>query len=223
MKDISEIFRKSPFEPIQEHMHVALSCAELIKPLFEALASEKYASIQEISEQISELEEKSDQIKKGIQKNLPNNLFLAVSRRDLIQVVNVQDSICDTTEEIGKLLTLRKSSIPDKLNHELFELIDQVLVVCKIANSVTEELLEIYKRSFGGPEVDKIQQLLDELENAETKTSKMGTELCKHLFELEDELSAVSVIFWFHIIEKIKLLADFAKKMGNRIRLLIAK
>ena len=39
----------------------------------------------------------------------------------------------------------------------------------------------------------------------------------------EDELNPVSVIFWYQLIEWIGDLADYAEKVGNRLRLLIAR
>jgi predicted phosphate transport protein (TIGR00153 family) len=223
MRGISGIFRQSPFGPIQEHMHDVLKCASLLRPLFEALADKDYEKVSQIADEIIELENSSDKKKNTIRNNLPKDVFLPVSRRDLLQIVNAQDSIADTAEDIANLLTLRKTEVPDEFQEKLFEFLDEVLAACEQASQVTDELLELFKRSFGGPEVDKINSMLEKLENTEVKTEKLETELSKKLFELEDQLKPISVIFWFQLIEKIGDLADYAKKMGNRLRMLIAK
>ena len=223
MRGISGIFRQSPFKPIQEHMQEVLKCVSLLRPLFEALADKDYDKVEEIANEIIKLENESDKKKTEIRNDLPKDVFLPVSRRDLLQIVNAQDSIADTAEDIANLLVLRKTEVPDELKDNLFEFLDEVLGACEQARAVTDELLELFKRSFGGPEVAKITELLEKLENTEAKTEKLGTDLAKQLFKIEDKISPISVIFWFKIIEEIGNLADYAKKMGNRLRMLIAK
>lgn len=222
MRGISGIFRQSPFGPIQQHMHEVYKCAKLLRPLFEALSEQDYEKVEKIANEIIELENQSDKTKKEIRNNLPKDVFLPVSRRDLLQIINAQDSIADTAEDIANLLILRKTEVPDQLKDKLFAFLDEVLAACEQASEVTDELLELFKRSFGGPEVNKIEAMLENIENTEAKTDKLERELAKLLFEYEDELKPISVIFWFKIIENIGDLADYAKKMGNRLRILIA-
>ncbi|MEW5820142.1 MAG: TIGR00153 family protein [Cyanobacteriota bacterium] len=223
MRGISNIFRQSPFENIQEHMQEVLKCVRLLRPLFEALVKEDYERVEELANKIIELENLSDKKKNVIRNNLPKDIFLPVSRRDLLQIVNAQDSIADTAEDIANLLLLRRTEVPDDLKESLFEFLDEVLDACEQAKSVTDELLELFKRSFGGPEVIKINAMLEKLDSTEAKTEKLCTDLAKSLFKIEDKMSPISVIFWYKIIEEIGNLADYAKKMGNRLGMLIAK
>ena len=204
-------------------MQEVLKCVKLLRPLFEALACEDYDRVEEIANKIIELENLSDKKKNVIRNNLPKDIFLPVSRRDLLQIVNAQDSIADTAEDIANLLTLRKTKIPDELKEQLFEFLDEVLGACEQARLVTDELLELFKISFGGPEVTKISKMLEKLENTEARTEKLCTDLAKSLFKHEDKLNPISVMFWYKIIEEIGNLADYAKKMGNRLGMLIAK
>ncbi len=45
----------------------------------------------------------------------------------------------------------------------------------------------------------------------------------RELFRLESELSPVTVMLWYQIIDWIGDVADNAEKVGNRLRLLIAR
>ena len=47
--------------------------------------------------------------------------------------------------------------------------------------------------------------------------------LSQSLFAQEDSLKPVSVIFWYELIQWIGDLADYAEKVGDRLRLLIAR
>jgi len=81
-------------------------------------------------------------------------------------------------------------------------------------------LLEI---GFRGREVDRVDEMLAELNALEDETDLLGIELARALFEHEDEIKPVSVMMWYQIIEWIGDLADNAEKVGDHIRLLIAK
>lgn len=223
MRNISDIFKKSPFELLQDHMEKVLSCTQLLRPLFEALVEENYEKVNEIAKEICQAEELSDEQKKATGNSLSKNVLLPVSRRDMIQVLNAQDSIADTTEYIANLLILREFKIPDSLKNELFELIDSVLEGCHEAKLATDSLEELFKRSFGGPEVDHLTNMLHKIDSSKIKSKKLRKILAKKLFEMENELSPVSIMVWFKVIEEISKLADHCKRMGNRLRILIAK
>jgi len=223
MRGISGIFRQSPFGPIQIHMEEVLECVHLLRPLFEAVSEKDYTKINEIANKVIDKENDCDKKKNSIRNNLPKEIFLPVSRRDLLQIINAQDSIADTAEDIANLLILRKTEIPEVLKKDLFEFLDIVIETCDKAKYATDELVELFKSSFSGHEVDKLKTILKDLESTEVKTEDLGRDLAKKLFNIEEELNPISVIFLFKIIEEIGRLADFAKKMGNRARMLIAK
>jgi hypothetical protein len=43
------------------------------------------------------------------------------------------------------------------------------------------------------------------------------------LFAQEDNMKPVSVMFWYQLIQWVGDLADYAEKVGDRLRLLIAR
>ena len=61
------------------------------------------------------------------------------------------------------------------------------------------------------------------LERVRGKLGQREAQLLRELFRLEESLSPVSVMLWYQIIGWIGDLADQAEKVGNRIRLLIAR
>ena len=57
----------------------------------------------------------------------------------------------------------------------------------------------------------------------EDETDDLGMSLTRSLFAQEDSMNPVSVMFWYQLIQWIGDLADFAEKVGDRLRLLIAR
>ena len=76
---------------------------------------------------------------------------------------------------------------------------------------------------FRGREASKVDEMVEKLSQIEDETDDMGIALTRTLFSKEDDMNPVSVIFWYQMIQWIGDLADYAEKVGDRMRLLIAK
>ena len=109
----ANLFGKSPFKALQDHMRVVLECAREIPPLFESLAAGDQGGVVAAKEKIFEKEAEADRIKNDLRGALPKSLFMPVDRRDLLEVLQMQDSIADTAQDIAGLLIERRMEIPD--------------------------------------------------------------------------------------------------------------
>ena len=220
---LSRLFGKSPFKALQAHMRVVLECAQEVLPLIEALARGDESRVIEAKDRIFEREAEADRIKNKLRLHLPRSLFMPVDRRDLLEVLHMQDTIANTAQDIAGLLIERQMSIPDFMYKPLIELTTRCIDTCEHSASVIAELDELLAMGFRGREVDKVDAMLTELNDIEDETDELGVALARALFEHEDEMKPVSVMMWYQLIEWIGDLADYAEKVGDRLRLLIAK
>ena len=69
----------------------------------------------------------------------------------------------------------------------------------------------------------KVEEMVTKLNDMEEETDQMGMALARTLFSKEDEMKPLCVIFWYQTIQWIGDLADYAEKVGDRMRLLIAR
>jgi hypothetical protein len=109
------------------------------------------------------------------------------------------------------------------MREPLIALTSRCIDTCEHSASVIEELDELLAMGFRGREVDKVDAMLQQLNDIEDETDELGIALARALFEHEDEMKPVSVMMWYRLIEWIGDLADYAEKVGDRLRLLIAK
>ena len=65
--------------------------------------------------------------------------------------------------------------------------------------------------------------MTEQLNLFEHEADEIERDLSRALFEIESELDPVSVIMWYRIIEWIGDLADHAEKVGDRVRLFVAR
>jgi len=219
----SKLFGKSPFTALQKHMRVVVKCAREVMPLIEALAAGDQKRVVEFETSIFELEAEADRIKHELRAHLPKSLFMPVDRRDLLEVLNLQDAIANVAQDIAGLLIERKMSIPEFLHEPLLKLTARCIDTVDQAGKVIEELDELLAIGFRGREVDLVNEMLEELNVIEDETDDLGIALARALFDHEKELDPVSVMMWYQIIEWVGDLADYAEKVGDHLRLLIAK
>ena len=219
----SKLFGQSPFTALQRHMRVVLECARDVKPLVDALVAGDQGKVIESKDRIFEKEAEADRIKHELRASLPKSLFMPVDRRDLLEVLQLQDTIANTAQDIAGLLIERKMNIPDFLRVPLVELTDRCIDTVELSANVIEELDELLAIGFRGREVDRVDAMLVNLNQVEDETDELGIKLARALFDHESELDPVSVMMWYQIIEWVGDLADYAEKVGDHLRLLIAK
>lgn len=217
------LFGKSPFRPMQEHIGVAAKTARAVVKLLEALSEDDDAKFTEVAGKIVKNEHKADTIKNEIRANLPKSLMMPVDRRDLLEILDLQDNIADTAQDIVGLLTVRKMEVPAPMKDELIALAKRCADACEHAATIINTLDELVETGFRGPQVKVVTDMATELNKIESDTDRIAEDLCRKLFEMEDDLKPVSVMLWFKIIEEISGLADGAEKIGNRLRLLLAR
>ncbi len=220
---LAGLFGKSPIGPMQEHMKVVTDCVHNIVPLFEALGEGDRERLVALNEKIHALEGEADDIKNELRSRLPKSLFMPVDRRDLLDLLNAQDSIADTAQDVGELLEVRKMEIPEMLKEGLLPYVRRTVDAVEQCNRVINELDELLEMGFRGRARERVEKMVGVLGAIETDTDDLGLELTRALFAAEEEMKPLSVVFWYELIQKIGDIADFAEDVGDRLRLLIAR
>jgi predicted phosphate transport protein (TIGR00153 family) len=219
----TKLFGQSPFTALQEHMIVVVKCAQEVLPLFEALVAGDRQQVVQRKDKIFELEAEADRLKHELRAHLPKSLFMPVDRRDLLEVLLLQDTIANTAQDIAGLLVERKMSIPEFLQEPLIQLTSRCIDTVEFSGKAISELDELLATGFRGREADSVDRMLKELNEIEDETDILGIALARALFDHEDDLKPVSVMMWYQLIEWIGDLADYAEKVGDHLRLMIAK
>lgn len=218
---IDKLVGRSPVGPMQEHMRVAVACAHEIIPLVEAMASGDLDAVREHRAAIDDLEHQADTIKNEIRNHLPRRLMLALERRDMLEILDSQDSIADVTQDIAELADQRSMKLPADLVEPMTALARRVVAACVQGQMVIDELDELVETGFSPRETARVEAMIAELGRIETETDELQDRACRVLFGMEDELG-VATVYWHQIILWIADVADYAERVGNRLRLLIA-
>ena len=219
----SRIFGNSPVAPLQKHIASVIACVEQLIPYFEAVFKGDWDEATKVQKKLASLEGEADDTKNKIRMNLPTSLFMPIDRRDILQVLDLQDLIANRAKDIAGLTLGRKMSIPDALAEDFMVFLQRCIDATKMAQVAINELDELFVTGFRGDEVKRVTQMIAELHIIENETDEIQVKLRASLFALERELSPVDVVFIYKIIEWIGDLADASQSTGNRLQLMLAK
>ena len=222
MINIASIFAKSPFEPLREHMDKVVESVVPLNDFFEALFQEDYSKVEKIQQQVIQAEKEADSIKNEVRNNLPRNIFMPINRRDLLEMLDMQDSIADVAQDIVILLNIRRMSLTKELGQDVIHFVKKSQDVCYLARGLTKEFGDVIESGFGRHEIKKLLEMIDNVSIAETEADNLEDALVHRLYEVEEKMNSVDAVFWYKIFELIGDIADFSKKTGNRLRLMIA-
>jgi hypothetical protein len=218
----ASLFGRSPFKALQEHMRAVKKCADQVPELFDALCAGNQEKVAQVKERIFDLEEQADGIKNELREHLPKSLFMPVDRRDLLEVLDMQDSIADTAQDIAGLLVERRMELMEGMKEPLLNMVQRSVEACNQASKIIETLDELVETGFRGRDSDAVMEMVEQLNRIESDSDQMGLELTRSLFNHEDDMKPVSVVFWYDLIQMIGDVADYSEKVGNRLRLLLA-
>ena len=221
MSLIADLFGHSPIRPMQRHIHAAAACAREVLPLFEDMAAGRVETLAGHRATIDRLEHEADAIKHEIRSHMPNRLFMAVERRDLLEILHFQDSIADVAQDVAELVDQRSMTIPEPLAEPLLALVRRVVEACEQAVRVVDELDELLETGFGKRETARVEEMIAALERLESETDALADRVQRQLFAMEGELG-VGTVFWDRLVRWVGDMADYAERVGGRIRLLIA-
>jgi predicted phosphate transport protein (TIGR00153 family) len=174
-------------------------------------------------QKIVALENEADALKKELRLHLPNSLFMPIDRRDVLEVLTMQDMVAGRARTVAGLITGRNMQIPDTMAKGYEELVHRCLDACTQAYTAIRELDELIETGFGKAERESVGGLLYELDEIEQHTDEQQIVLRNELFKLEDELHPVNVMFLYKVIDSTGGIADRAQRVGSRLQLMLAR
>ncbi len=220
---IFSMFGASPVRPLQQHMAEVQSCVYELVPFFNAVLKGDWDKASEVQQRISQLEREADDMKRALRMRLPSGLMMAMSRRDLLEVLTTQDRIANKSKDIAGIILGRKMSFPESVGELMLQFIKRSIDAVNQAQRAINELDELVETGFRGREVELVESMIGELDRIEGDTDKMQRAIRSAVFELEKELPPVDVMFLYRIIEGVGEVADLAQRVGSRLELMLAR
>ena len=221
--DISSLFGKSPIKPLQQHMKKVHSCLRDFGVFAKAANAQDWDKATTLCLSINNKEEKADKLKKKLRMNLPSTFMMPFSRRDLLDVLLIQDSIANITKDLAGLMTTRHMVFPSEIAQDFIKLADLCIKTSNAALKAINELDELLETAFSARERKLVSEMIAIVNQFEHQTDEAQSEIRNKLFALESSLPPVDVMFYYRAIEWLGETADAAQKVGSRFEVMLTK
>lgn len=220
---IDGLFGKSPISPLQKHMTSVHSCISELKGFMVAIHAQDWELAEQIRSDIGTKEGEADILKKKLRLSLPSTFMMPFSRRDLLDLLLIQDTIANITKDVSGLMSNRKMTLPDEIFDDVVELIDVCIKTSSKALEAVNELDELLETAFGSRERKVVGSIISDVNDLESQSDKIQHEIRAKLFPLESKLPPVDVMFYYRAVEWLGELADASQRVGSRLEVLLAK
>ncbi len=218
MRNIINVFGRSPFVPLQMHMEKVVECVEQVPVIFEAYRQNDSKKVESISADISKKEHQADQIKHDIRNSLPRGLFMPVDRTKLLKILSLQDGIANRAEDAAVLLTFKQAKTFEGFDTAFDLFMNNCIETFELSRNIIEQLDELLETGFGGLEADRVNELIDKVARKEHDADVSQKELARLLFANEDTISYGDFFLWIRVIQQISGIADRSDKLAATIR-----
>jgi len=220
---LADLFHRSPFEALQQHLEKVKECCDQLPPLMKAFGEQDFMELPKRVEKISHLEHEADIIKNGIREHLPYRMFMSVNRSDILTFLKQEDAIADSVEDIARLMEMRRTLVPSGLKDELMKLVDKVLETVDALIAACSHIKTLSQSSFSRVEEEKVSELIGIIDRSEFEADVIQQNCAKKMFEMEKKIDPISIFFLMKITRELGSVADHAQDTGDYLRCMIAR
>ena len=220
---IARIFGRSPIRPIQRHMEKVVECVSTLIPFFEAVIADDEQGVEELQQDISNLENEADDLKKEIRMNLPKSFLLPVPRSELLDVLLTQDKVANQAKDIAGLMRGRHMRIPPQIAPDVLTFVKRCVDATQQAQKTVRELDELVETGFRGQEIAVVETMLKKLDLIENDTDRMQIKIRSELHKIEHDMPPIDAMFLYRGMKSIGDLGDLAPRVGSRLQLMLAR
>ncbi len=220
---LDRFFAPSPFIGLQEHAKKVHECAELLRPLTNALLAEDYEKIEELHNQMSKTEHEADQIKTAMRDEITKMYFLSVGRLELSQFLAYQDDVADAAEDFAVVLLIRKTKLPEELKADFMTFVEKVISISEALMELTNRLSTLAEAAFAGEEAEEMLKSIARIGEEEWQADRLERKFARHLYNMEDKLDPVTIFFLDKYCQTLGRVSNNAEKTAKYLRLIIRK
>jgi len=221
--NIASLFGKSPITPLQKHMKQVHSCLKDFAVFANVANAQDWEKAEIVCISINNKEEKADKLKKKLRMNLPSTFMMPFSRRDLLDVLLIQDSIANITKDLAGLMMTRHIVFPEQIADNFIKLAELCIKTSAAALMAINELDELLETAFSSRQRKLVSKMIKTVNELEHETDDAQNDIRNKLITLESDLPPVDVMFYYRAIEWLGETADAAQKVGSRFEVMLTK
>lgn len=202
MRTIARLFGKSLFAPLQSHMSCVMLCIEKLTEIISINPAP-----QKLVDELCQHKQDANMTKNDLQNN-----FSKIDKSRLLEILALQDSIADLTQQIGVTLSLRPLSKPLLPALAEFYLKNVDTFIC------TQHLIHDIDSLI---ENDKAHAIIEQTARKEQESRHLERILKQKICSITQEWSPSEFYIWMHLIDQIGHISVLSEKLASRVRMVL--
>ena len=151
--------RKTPFAQLLDHMCKVRKCIDLLGDGLVKYYEGDYKNFSKLAEKVSQIEHEADLIKSNLRNHLPSSLFMPVDKGKFMWALREQDAILDHADNLVRMLDMRRTKIPKKLQKPFIDHAKAVMETVDAMEIAVENIKDLVETSFVKREREQTKEL----------------------------------------------------------------
>ncbi|MBT8484046.1 MAG: TIGR00153 family protein [Phycisphaerales bacterium] len=223
MRSIAKIFGQSPFVPLQAHMDKVSECVRMVPEAIAAYRAGDAAAVEDLAKTIAKREHDADLVKHDIRNTLPRGLFMPIDRSNLLGILSTQDDLADCAENISVLLTFKIAQAFEPFATMFDAFVAKNMEAFEEVRLIIGELDELLETGFGGPEAQKVKEMVGRVAHREYEADLLQRDLVKQLLRHEEEMSYADFYLWTRLIRQVSGLSNLSENLADSVQLTLER
>lgn len=205
------VLQECPFQRMKQH---ALYLKEATSMLALLLKYKDKNDKQYVMQQITQQEKHADFIKMNIRSLLNEQIFMPVSRRDLLDLLLIQDAIINKIEDIAGLFFARNMEILDIWNDTWQEFVNIIENTGDCIVELNKDIAHTIDAGFQSRMRRILLETVKKLDEYEHKHDELLKIMRKSLYQVEESLKTIDVWFYYQLLERMGDITNYARRLG---------
>ena len=216
-------FKKSPFKPLRKHMRIASESVTFLPDALQAFFRNDSEALEESRQAVSELVADAGELLTELQQRLPDARELPLERRDLFDVLEIQEAIARRVQEITVLLPDLPVDVPGDMRKPLMHLADRCIAAAEVAYEIVKAIEKVVEAGFQGAQLDAARKLVQDVVSIRSEADALRGEITRLLLAECREMDPLAVMFLYQLVAWIDDLANFSQRLAIRSQLLLVR
>lgn len=217
---LSKLIR-SPFRGVREHAEKVKECAWAFQHAIECHFSSKCDTFEELRENVVQLENEADEIKRKVREQIPKGASMRVDRFQLFMYMKEQDKVLDAVEDALDWISYRSEpGIPKSLEKEFLLLMEAIIDPIEELSQMVAEAGKYFDR-FSEKNRKAALDIIQNLNKQEHDADKAEDMIKQKVLNMD--MDAVTVFHTVRLAEIIGSVADHAENAGDMMQAMLAK
>lgn len=203
------------------HMEIATACVACLPQAVTAYFAGDREALNDSRQDILRLKSAAVPVLEDIQDGLGRSMFLPVDRRDLLDVVQVQEAIADLAQDIAGLLLDLLPNVPRELHRPVAQLVAQGVAATGRAQQIVDSFEGIVEAGFHGGRVDATHGLIRSLVAMEEGVDAGRRQIAATLFAQYREMDPAASVLFYRLLGQVAALTAMSGRLALRARLML--